>query len=228
MCGICQFYRISVEPSVHNPKKLLTKDWTETHEHYTTQLLQWRSAFQVIHAEEVRAGMIRTDSSTMLSIYYNLAIILLAASVPHIEMLFDHCRALFAEIIFRCHQLLSNTDNPTNTSSFTLDMGTILPLAITAMKCRDKELHHQAIGLLWLRPRREGLCFETITVAHLCAWLSNIERVPEDTEQIPESARYIVTYLLFDSEERWMTTQVTSSQVNENGMHTFKETTLSW
>jgi hypothetical protein len=227
MCGICQFYRMSIGHSQQNPKELLTKGWTETHEHYTAQLLQWRSAFQVIHAEEVRAGMIRTDSSTMLSVYYNLATILLAASVQHTEMLFDDYRALFAEIISRCNHLLSNTDDPTNTSRFTLDMGTILPLAITAIKCRDKEPRRQAIELLSSNARREGLYFDTIAVGRLCAWLSNIESVPEDTEQIPGSARYIVTYLNFNSEERWMAVQVTSSQVNEKGLYTYKEATFS-
>jgi hypothetical protein len=228
MCGICQFYRMSVGHSLQNPKELLTKGWTETHEHYTAQLLQWRSAFQVIHAEEVRAGMVRTGNSTMLSIYYSLATILLAASVQHTEMLFDEYTALFAKIISGCTHLLANTGDPTNKSRFTLEMGTILPLAITAMKCRDKELRSQAIGLLRSNARREGLCFDTITVARLCAWLSSIEGTLEETEQIPEPARQIVTYLHLNSEERWMAAQVTSSQINKNGMHENKETTFTW
>lgn len=63
-------------------------------------------------------------------------------------MLFDEYTALFAEIISQCNHLLSNTDDPTNTSRYTLDIGTILPLAITAVKCRDKEIRRQVIALL--------------------------------------------------------------------------------
>jgi len=134
----------------------------------------------------------------------------------------------FAEIISRCNQLLSSTDDPTNTVRFTLDLGTILPLASTAIKCRDKKVRRQAIALLWWNSRREGLCFDTITMARFCAWLSSIEGTLEDTEQIPESARQIITYLNLSYEERWMAVQLTSSQINENGMHTYKETTFSW
>jgi hypothetical protein len=229
MQGIGQFYRQSLSHSQKNPEELLTPSWLEIHEHYTTQLLQWRTSFQVIHAEEVRAGMIRTDKSTMLSIYYNLATILLAACTQHTEMLFDEYTPLFAEIISRVNYLLSNTDDPTNTSRFTLDMGTILPLAITAMKCRDRKLRRQAIALLWSKPRREGLCFDTITVARLCAWLSSIEsECQEDAELIPESSRQIITHLHLSSEERWMAVQLTSSQMNENGTNAYRETTFSW
>jgi hypothetical protein len=174
--------------------------------------------------------MIRTDKSTMLSIYYNLATILLAASVQHTEMLFDEYTPLFAEIISRANHLLSNTDDPTNTSRFTLDMGTILPLAITAVKCRDRRIRRQAIALLWSNARREGLCFDTITVARLCAWLSSIEGegIQEDSEPIPEAARQMITYLHLSSEERWMAVQLTSAQMNANGTHAYRETTFSW
>ena len=65
-------------------------------------------------------------------------------------------------------------------------------------------------------------------MARFCAWLSSIEGTLEDTEQIPESARQIITYLNLSYEERWMAVQLTSSQINENGMHTYKETTFSW
>jgi hypothetical protein len=65
-------------------------------------------------------------------------------------------------------------------------------------------------------------------MARFCAWLSGIEGTLEDTEQMPESARHIVTYLDLSYEERWMAVQVTFSQINKNGMHTYKETTFSW
>lgn len=230
MQGISQLYRQSLVHSQQNPEELLTDSWIQRHEHYTAQLLQWRSAFQVIHAEEVRAGMIRIEKSTMLSIYYNLATILLGASVQHTEMLFEEYTPLFAEIITRVHHILSETDDPTNTSRFTLDMGTILPLAITAAKCRDRKIRRQAIALLWSRARREGLCFDTITVARLCAWLSSIEGggIQDDSEPIPEAARQMITYLNLSSEERWMAVQITSAQMNPNGTYAYRETTFSW
>jgi len=204
--------------------------WIEKHAHYTTQLLQWRSSFQVIFGEEVRNGVIRTDKSTMLSIYYNLATILLASSIRHTEMLYDEYTHLFAEIVSKANHLLTNTDDLSNTSRFTLDVGTILPLFITATKCRDRRIRRQAISLLWSNARREGLCFDSITVARLCAWLSSIEGdgVQDESIPIPESARQMITYLNLSSDERWMAVQLTSSGLNPNGTHAIRETTFSW
>lgn len=230
-CGIAQLYRQSVTISQQKPEELATPAWIEKHAHYTTQLLQWRSSFQVIFAEEVRNGAIRTDKSTMLSIYYNLATILLASSVQHTEMLYDEYNHLFAEIVAKANHLLTATDDPSNTSRFTLDVGTILPLLITAIKCRDRRIRRQAITLLWSNARREGLCFDTITVARLCAWLSSIEGEggkSDEGDVIPEERRQIITYLNLSSDERWMAVQLTSSVANGNGTHAYRETTFSW
>jgi hypothetical protein len=229
-CGIAQLYRQSVTISQQNPEQLMEQAWIEKHAHYTTQLLQWRSSFQVIFGEEVRNGIARIDQSTMLSIYYNLATILLASSIRHTEMLYDEYTHLFAEIVSKASHLLTNTDDPSNTSRFTLDVGTILPLFVTATKCRDRKIRRQAIALLWSNARREGLCFDTITVARLCAWLSSIEGegIQDESEPIAESARQMITYLNLSSDERWMAVQLTSSVVGLDGSHPCRETTFSW
>jgi hypothetical protein len=228
--GIGQFHRKSVAHSQQNPQILTTSFWTRQHEHYSTSLLRWRSAFQVIHAEELRAGTIRPEGSNMLSIYYNIATILLASSVQHTEMLYDEYTPLFSEIISKTNQMFSSDDDPSNTSRFTLDMGTILPLTITAVKCRDRRIRRQAIALLWSKARREGLCFDTIIIARLCAWVSSIEGegAQEDSEPIPETSRQVISYLHLSSEERWLAVQLTSATLNDKGTHQYRETTFSW
>jgi hypothetical protein len=170
------------------------------------------------------------DSSDMLSIYFNVATVLLASSLEHTEMLYDEYTALFSEIVTKAHQLIQSSEDPSNSSRFTLDMGTILPLMVTATKCRDRRIRRQAIALLWSKARREGLCYDTITVARLCAWLSSIEGdgVQEDSEPIPEAKRYWISYMHLSSEEHWLAVQLTSATTNDNGEHTFRETTFSW
>jgi hypothetical protein len=144
-------------------------------------------------------------------------------------MLYDDYTPLFAEIIAKSDQLLAD-DDPNATSRFTLDMGTILPLAITAVRCRDRRIRRQAITLLWSKARREGLCFDTILVARLCAWLASIEGegLQDDSAPIPESARWMITYLHLSSEERWMAAQLSSAMMNDNGMFSYRATTFSW
>jgi hypothetical protein len=229
-CGIAQFYRQSVTHSQQNPEEIATTAWMQRHDHYMAQLLQWRSAFQGAHAEEVKSGTIKTEKSAMLSIYYNLATILLASSIPHSEMMYDNYTNLFSEIITKVNHLLSSTEDPSNTSRFTLEMGTILPLYITVTKCRDRRIRRQAIALLWSNARREGLCFDTITIARLCAWLTSIEGEgsQDDIGPIPESSRNLITYLHLSSEQRWLAVQLTSALTNDNGSHVYRETTFSW
>ena len=145
-------------------------------------------------------------------------------------MLFDEYTNLFAEIVTKAEQILTSSEDPSNTSRFTLDMGTILPLTVTALKCRDRRIRRQAITLLWSKARREGLCFDTILVARLCAWLSSIEGdgIQDESEPIPRSSRSIITYLHLNSEERWMAVQLTSDDNNAEGKHQYRETTFSW
>jgi hypothetical protein len=232
MQGIAQFYLKSVGHAQHHPDILASTFWLRQHEHYSNQLNQWRSAFQVVHAREVKLGAVLTDVTNVLSIYYNLATVLLASSVQHSEMMYDEFEALFAEIITRSDAILKKPDEPTNTARYTLDMGTILPIALTALKCRNKRIRRLAINQLWSKPHREGLCFDTITVARLCAWVTSIEAegIPEgaDSDMIPESARYVVTYLHINSEERWLAAQLTSAVTKEDGTPSYRETTFSW
>jgi hypothetical protein len=230
MQGIGQFYRKSVAHSYQHPEKLTTPFWLHQHSHYSTQLDQWRSSFQVIFAQEVRAGDIQANSSDMLSIYFNVATVLLASSIEHTELLYDEYNELFAEIVTKAQQLIQSSEDPSNSSRFTLDMGTILPLLVTATKCRDRRIRRQAITLLWSKARREGLCYDTITVARLCAWLSSIEGdgIQDDAEPIPEARRYTISYMHLSSEERWLAVQLTSAMTNDSGNHTYRETTFSW
>ncbi|KUJ23781.1 uncharacterized protein LY89DRAFT_2545 [Mollisia scopiformis] len=230
MQGIGQFYRKSVAHSYQHPEKLTSPFWLHQHNHYSTQLDQWRTSFQVIFAQEVRAGDIMANSSDMLSIYFNVATVLLASSVEHTELLYDEYNELFAEIVTKAQQLIQSSEDPSNSSRFTLDMGTILPLMVTATKCRDRRIRRQAITLLWSKARREGLCYDTITVARLCAWLSSIEGdgIQDDAEPIPEARRYTISYMHLSSEERWLAVQLTSAMTNDSGNHTYRETTFSW
>jgi hypothetical protein len=230
MQGIGQFYRKSVAHSQSHPERLNAPFWLHQHKHYSAQLDQWRLSFQRVFAEELRSGACTMDSSDMLSIYFNVATVLLATSLEHTELIYDEYTPLFAEIVTKAQQLIQSTEDPSNSSRFTLDMGTILPLMVTATKCRDRRIRRQAIAVLWSKARREGLCYDTITVARLCAWLSSIEGegIQEDSVPIPEAARYLISYMHLSSEERWLAVQLTSAVTNTSGNHTYRETTFSW
>jgi hypothetical protein len=236
MQGIGQFYRKSVAHAQNNPERLRTEGWAQQYNHYSTQLDQWRASFQAAFAKEVRKEGCRAESVDVLSIYFNVATVLLASSLEHDESLYDEYTELFQEIVTKAHTLLSapasssSSTPPSPSCRFTLDMGTILPLLVTATKCRDRKVRRQAIALLWSKARREGLCYDNITVARLCAWLVSIEGegMTDDEVRIEENKRYLVSYLHLSSEDRWLAVQLTSDVANTSGNHTYRETTFSW
>lgn len=230
VAAIGQFYQKSVVKAHEDPESLNSPAWIKNHEHYSNCLNRWRIAFQAVHARE--AHTITAEATHMLSIYYNIATMLLASSLTHSEMMYDEYTPLFAEIISKAQLILWNSDDSSNTSRFTLDMGTILPLVMTAVKCRDRQIRRQAIALLWSQARREGLCFDTIIMARICAWLASIEvqsaQGGTEAARIPETSRWTMTYLHMNSEERWLAAQLTCMKPKGNGLHAYRETVFSW
>ncbi|KAL3418136.1 hypothetical protein PVAG01_09851 [Phlyctema vagabunda] len=229
MAGIGQFHRKSLYYHNLEPEELKSPRILRQHEIYTTQLVQWRTAFQEVYQREVPHGSSRSEESIMLSLYYDIATILLASSLEHSEMVYDEYTHLFQEIVTEAQHLLI-ADSSTNTARFTLDLGTILPLAFTATKCRDRRIRRQAVALLWSRARREGLCFDTIAIARICAWITCIEGqgVPDDAEMIPESARVTTSNVKFNPDERWFWIEVTYVKKDWNGVLRKRDTTFSW
>ncbi|KAI6711694.1 hypothetical protein JHW43_005759 [Diplocarpon mali] len=148
----------------------------------------------------------------MLSIYFKIATVLLASSLEYTE--------LFQEILTKAQALLTGSSSVSaNSSRFTLDMETILPRLIIATKCRDRCIRRQAIALLWSTARREGLCYDTSTVARLCAWVSSIEGdgAPEDGVRIEEDRRWAVNGLGVSCNERWLACRLASAVTNSRG-----------
>jgi len=230
MAGIIQFHRKFLYYQHNNAIQLVSSAWQRQHDHYAMQLVRWRSAFQAVHTEEGHSSTTMPDESVMLSLYYNIATIILATSTTHTQMIYDEYKPLFQEIVTKANHLLTTSDNPATTSRFTLDLGTILPLAFTAVKCRDRRIRRQAISLLWSKARREGLCFDTITVARVCAWLLSIESegIREDSESIPEASRVQVSNVHFNPDERWLWVQLSCTGSNERFINGTRETTFSW
>ncbi|RFU25098.1 hypothetical protein B7463_g11236, partial [Scytalidium lignicola] len=230
MAGIVQFHRRSIYYRNRNPVELVSQWWIQQHDHYSTQLIRWRSAFQAVYAAEGHTSTTMPDETVMLSLYYNLASILLSTSCTHTEMVYEDFKPLFQEIVTKSNHLLTSSDNPATTSRFTLDLGTIIPLAFTAVKCRDRRIRRQAISLLWSKARREGLCFDTITIARVLAWILSIESegIPPDYDTIPETSRVLVNNVHFNPEERWLWVQLSCVGHNERFINGTRETTFSW
>jgi hypothetical protein len=49
-----------------------------------------------------------------------------------------------------------NEDGPERLASFGFEMGVIIPIYVTALKCRNLQIRQRALNILSASPRREG------------------------------------------------------------------------
>lgn len=96
-------------------------------------------------------------------------------------------------------------------ASFALDLGIVPPLFVVATKCRDRKLRRDAISLLLVSPRREGM-WDSILSGRVGQWIMDIEEQglqpwtgplnAAAREVVPDGQRVMVKEILFDLQNR--------------------------
>ncbi|TVY53342.1 putative transcriptional regulatory protein [Lachnellula cervina] len=97
-------------------------------------------------------------------------------------------------------------------ASFALDLGIVPPLFVVATKCRDRKLRRDAIKLLMVSPRREGM-WDSILSGRVGQWLMEIEEEgmgkyigygmgTMDGAVVEKDRRIMVKEILFDLQKR--------------------------
>jgi hypothetical protein len=71
---------------------------------------------------------------------------------------------------------------------FNFDSYTVIPMFLTALKCRDPIVRRKAISLLLKYPRREGVC-DSVCMGKLCEWAMMIEEEHIEDGRVPGWAR---------------------------------------
>lgn len=130
------------------------------------------------------------------------AIILVATSLYAEEAIYDQYTCEFLTIVDCASELLSKSpltpgadgSSPRQHTNFTLDMGVIHPLYITASKCRSSLIRRRAIDLLNMAPSLEG-AWDAKSYAKIAERLMQLEEVcledlqPTDPTGVPEWCR---------------------------------------
>ncbi len=134
-------------------------------------------------------------AATVLKIRYHVTLIMLATSSPALPVpqtqprdLSSHYRALISmsELILKKPKSKALSFSP----AFSFDANVVAPLYFTAMNCPDQSMCQEALYLLKISPRREGL-FDAATMAQIAEkkiGLSNDEAcfvVPIKREESP-------------------------------------------
>jgi hypothetical protein len=73
-------------------------------------------------------------------------------------------------------------------SIFTFDLQTLWPLDLVAQKCRDGKVRREAIRLMKVKPRREGI-WDSMVAAGICEWVVRLEESGMRDGFIPEESR---------------------------------------
>lgn len=80
----------------------------------------------------------------------------------------------FQDIVTLCEKIYPQA-SANGGSTYTFDMGLIVPLAVVAIRCRDITLKKRAVGLLLSKPGyREGI-WDAEAMGNICEWFIEIE-----------------------------------------------------
>lgn len=108
---------------------------------------------------------------------------LMGCTVPLVanEEDFDHHLDEFRVMVEMSEYMLGTLDGQGTQKAkhfkrpaFNFDSYTVIPMFLTALKCRDPLLRRKAIALLLKYPRREGVC-DSVCMGKLCEWTMKIE-----------------------------------------------------
>lgn len=162
--------------------------WTlqPLHEHkikFDTNLLHWETAFDCLRSRfpPSSGGQRLRNAYTMLSIYHKIAQIMLTGTEKGTESGWDSCIPIFVNLISLTEEMIFAKPQSTSVS---FELGTVVPLFLTAIKCRDPCARRRAITLLDEADRCEGF------------WHSRgAARVAEAVMQIEEESAKEITKL---------------------------------
>ncbi|KAE8384695.1 putative C6 finger domain protein [Aspergillus alliaceus] len=126
------------------------------------QLAHWRHAYDTFIQDFRRKNLSfpRSDTSTTatLLVYHAAISIIVSTCLTQGECIFDAHLSSFETIVNNSALILDASTGPDGMQPpFTFEMGVGLPLFLTALKCRDRQLRHKALNLLQKAPPVQGL-----------------------------------------------------------------------
>jgi len=169
--------------SPHHARRSLEHIMLRIFDHSKAQdcatLLEIRDDLQMwleVHQRTVQLKHHVLDSIAyhILHLYYRMAVIMANVLQDSSEMRFDHHQSGFLEIVLQSIETYKISHDPelprhhdpeASSPNSILDIGWIVPLYFTAVKCRNHRIRHQAVRLLESAIHKEGIWNATLAVA---------------------------------------------------------------
>ena len=156
-------------------------------------LRSWDLQFKrVIHSYDEQEKASVWENIQVLGLYHALVAILVEVGVYGDEMLHDQHEATYRRMVQIGENILNHRQEALNRYIFTFEMGIILPLFYTALKCRNPSIRRNAIRLLSSGHHQEGL-WESVAAGQIAEFVVEVEERSLDAKigagSIPPSAR---------------------------------------
>jgi hypothetical protein len=187
------------------------------------ELSQWSAAFEVLLHNRQTLERLEISESVLsclniLKMTHIMTNILFSARFSASEAEFDSFMPQFQEIVELAKEvevyeellLKSFAHNEPLQPCFLVDLGVVAPLFFVATKCRDRLLRREAIFLLLVKPRIEGM-WDGILCGRVGEWIMEIEEEGlseygpgylSTVADVPEERRVVVKEILINLQER--------------------------
>ncbi|KAJ6780561.1 hypothetical protein PWT90_10036 [Aphanocladium album] len=160
---------------------------------YSQRLEGWSMHWNTYYA----ANKIASDSVSVLNIqlWYACANALVETGFSGPETRYDKSTARFREVVELCEKLSSAIFRDSEGTSFSLDLGYLIPAFFVATRCRDPSIRRRALSVLQSYPRHEGAWQSGPAAVVANSWME-VEEVGlgyvQEEAQVPERQRVVL------------------------------------
>ena len=174
----------------------------EEHNDLTAQLQRWSQLFDdLLKMTSIKMSTNELRGAVLLRMQRKTMSLILATGGPVAESTVDEYTGTFTEIASLAESLLKTTGGPgapAGPPSFSLELGVIAPLYLTARKCSDLTVRQHARSLLYASVCREGLwdgpavakIAERVEAVEMEGNAANIPGVPPGRCLLPQSTLF--------------------------------------
>ncbi|KAJ5180316.1 C6 zinc finger domain protein [Penicillium capsulatum] len=172
LAGETRIFQLNYEEHISNPLDPGVPTAAELLNQQVTLLqgLQnWDSAFSRLmnHLETAGISPQEFGTAASLSTYYEMHLIILETGLSSLQTATDPYLPNFQNIVFQSRIALNASAGPDGTQPpFTFDIGVVLPLWFTCLRCRDPTTRREAAALIRQAPQVQGV-HKTASIATL-------------------------------------------------------------
>lgn len=213
-----KLFVISNEGNAGHPYENSSNTFSSRLEEYSRHLGEWEVFWALWKAENSKLCLL--PAALNVSLWHATTKTAIDAGVSGPESRFDDMEEHFLEIVQYAEALRTSLAKDPGTSSFSLDLGYIVPMAFAATRCRSPNIRHHAVQVLRSTPRCEG-AWQSIQSAMICDTWKQVEEQSlgkvTRASQIPEDRRISVMdlHVLSETHQARLVFQLSGRGPNE-------------